>query len=194
MTGISDGFLLTIAQIAATLIGLLLVGALFFAETGLRQLGRSAPAAASYFSSGTLFVLSLYFLVLAMALALVVVDLPWARLLFVLLTFEVAAALVMFTLRARSLSRAQPTLLHPISPWLPWPAAVIGLAVPWLAGGLAPDAGAFVAALLVLGSLAFVATAGLVLSTFQLVRLPENAEPEPEPARETSPATEPSGG
>jgi hypothetical protein len=50
---VSDVFLLSVAEIAATLIGLLLVGAFFYVETGLRRLGRAREAATSYLRAGT---------------------------------------------------------------------------------------------------------------------------------------------
>jgi len=70
---VSDGLLLTVAQIAATLIGLLLVAVAFYIETGLRRLAH-LPEAGPFLRATTKLILALYGLVLAVSLALLTVH------------------------------------------------------------------------------------------------------------------------
>lgn len=180
MNTVSDGFLLTTAQIAATLLGLLLVGALFYAETGLRKLGTIAPQTTPYLQAGTILILLLYSLVLGLSLALVAFGPVWSTVLFVLLGLAVLAALVLFTRRTLDLSRARPDWIRPFWAWLPWPPTLITLALPWLLGGLSPDRDAFVASIFVGGATAFQATASLVLLTFEVAALEKEGPSGPE--------------
>jgi len=165
---VSDDFLLAIAGIAATLMGLLLVGVLFFVETGLRQLDHVGLGAAPYLRAGARFVLALYSLVLGLALGLVVFEPGWVAIAFAPAGLATLATLVAFTRHARRLARERPDWLHPISAWLPWPPALLALGLPWAIGGFSPDREAFVPTLLLTGGLALIATASLVLVTFEL--------------------------
>lgn len=168
---VTDDFLATLAQIAATLLGLLLVGVLFYAETGLRKLRRIAPQTAPYMRAGTIFVLLLYALVLSTSLTLIFLERPWASIAFVVVGLAVLGSLYRFTLRSLELARARPDWLPPIWALAPWPPTLLALALPWLLGGLLPSREAFVAGLLVAGATAFVSTASLVLLTFEVAEL-----------------------
>ena len=59
MQSVSDGFLLTMASMAAGLAGLFLVGVFFFIDTGFRQVSHAREAFVLYFRSGTQIVLVL---------------------------------------------------------------------------------------------------------------------------------------
>jgi hypothetical protein len=102
---VSDGFLLSVAEIAATLIGLLLVGAFFYVETGLRRLGRAREAATSYLRAGTRIVLVLYGMTLALSLSLVALEPIWTRVVFAVLSLLLLAANVTTSLRIRALAK-----------------------------------------------------------------------------------------
>jgi hypothetical protein len=60
MREISDAFLLNVAEVSATLIGLFLVGVFFYVETGFRRLGHHRDVVEPYFRSATRIVLILY--------------------------------------------------------------------------------------------------------------------------------------
>jgi hypothetical protein len=171
MNPVSEGFLLTTAQIAATLIGLLLVGVLFFAETGLRRLGAQDLHAMPYLRAGVRWVLVVYSMVLGVSLALIAFEPIWAALVFALFGLAVIAALVSQTQRTLELARARPDWMQAWSAWLPWPPTFIILALPWILGGLTPGAEAFVITLLLGGAMAFISTASLVLLTLELSAL-----------------------
>jgi hypothetical protein len=59
MQEVSDAFLLTIAEVSATLLGLFVVGVFFYVDRGYRQLSESHDVAA-YIRAGTRIVLVLY--------------------------------------------------------------------------------------------------------------------------------------
>lgn len=70
MNQISESLLLTIAQVSATLLGLLIVAAFLYVETGLQRLSKHNPEARSYLRSTTKANVTLYGFVLAVALSL----------------------------------------------------------------------------------------------------------------------------
>lgn len=69
--------LLTIAQIAATLIGLLLVGVLFYLETGFRAAPSAGLQAQSFLRATTKLIVLLYSMVLGLSLGLFALDPLW---------------------------------------------------------------------------------------------------------------------
>jgi hypothetical protein len=164
----SEGFLLTTAQIAATLIGLLLVGVLFFAETGLRQLRALDLHATPYLRAGVRWVLIVYSMVLGVSLALIAFEPMWVAVVFALFSIAVIVALVPQTQRSLELARARPDWLQAWSAWLPWPPTTIALGLPWVLGGLIPGPESYVMTLLLGGAMAFISTASMVLLTLGL--------------------------
>lgn len=84
MRQVSDELPLGIAGVAATVIGLFLVGVLFFVEGGMRGPARESRVELwRYMRSGTRIVMLLFAMALLLSLALVAFELPWARALFV---------------------------------------------------------------------------------------------------------------
>jgi hypothetical protein len=165
---VSDEFLLTTAQIAATLIGLLLVGTLFYAETGLRHLASQSPAAPPYLRAGIRWVLLVYSMVLGISLALIAFEPAWVAIIFVGFAVAIVAGLVAHTRRTVELSRARPGWLPPGAAVLPWPPTAVALGLPWILGGLTPPPDAYVVTLLLAGAMAFLSTASIVLLTIEL--------------------------
>ncbi|HSK97550.1 MAG TPA: hypothetical protein VK891_13100 [Euzebyales bacterium] len=163
---VSEGLLLTIAQIAATLIGLLLVGMFFYLESGFRRLTTLHVEAGAFLRAAVKLVLLLYALVLAVALALVAFDPLAVTALYALLSVAVVAALVAMTLRSRRLPG--PVRRRHAAAWRVWPPTVVALAVPWVGGGWPLDAPALVDALFLVGALAFFLTGGVLLFAFDL--------------------------
>jgi hypothetical protein len=53
MRQVSDAFLLNMAEVSASLIGLFLVGVFFYVETGLRRSGRAREVFEPYLRAGT---------------------------------------------------------------------------------------------------------------------------------------------
>ena len=111
MRPVSDSFLLLMAEVSATLIGLFLVGVFFYVETGFRRLGAEARVVfVPYFRASTRIVLILYALPLFLSLTLVVLEPVWNRLLFLLLSILLVAANVQTVLGMR---RSRERLVRP---------------------------------------------------------------------------------
>ena len=106
----SDAFLLNVAEVSATLIGLFLVGVFFYVETGFRRLEHGRDVVRPYFRAGTRIVLLLYALPLFLSLTLVVLGPTWNRVLFLLFSLLLLWANV-DTLPASRPSQGPPTPL-----------------------------------------------------------------------------------
>ena len=167
VASVSEGLVLTVAQIAATLMGLLLVGMFFYLETGFRRLTTLQVEAGAFLRAAIKLVLLLYALVLSVSLALVAFEPLVVTALYVLLSVAVLAALVEMTTRARRLPR--PVRRRHAAAWRVWPPTLIALALPALmTGGWPLAAPALTDAVLLVGALAFFLTGGLLLFAFDL--------------------------
>jgi hypothetical protein len=138
MRPVSDDFLLNVAEVSATLIGLFLVGVFFYVETGFRRLGREREALEPYIRSSTRIVFLLIAIPLALSLTLVSLELPWSRVLFVLLSVLLVAANVDTILRVLSVARATRSTVLLVNEALGSALVVILVLVPWILGGLHP--------------------------------------------------------
>lgn len=173
MNQVTDEFLLATAQIAATLVGLLLLGGFFYLETGLSR-ARAMGAAGEGFLRATIkFTLLLYALVLLLSLGLVVLRPSWLVAGFVLVSLALLRALVEWTLRYRDLRRVVP--LPRDATWLTWVTTAVVIGLPWVLGGLSPGREDLVWSLLLAGALALQSTAGLLLTSFDLAKLEQAA-------------------
>lgn len=167
MRNVTDGFLLTVAEISATLIGLLLVAVFFYLETGVRRLTSIARVAEALLRSTTKLIVLLYSLVLGLSLGLIVLDPVWVAVLFAVLSLVVVAGLVELTIRTRNLSPELRRAVR-IHPLLAWPMVLLPLALPWFLGGWTPDREALALAVFLGGAMAFMNTLGLLLLAFDL--------------------------
>jgi hypothetical protein len=104
MREVSDAFLLQVADISATLIGLFLVGVFFYVETGFRRLSpRRRVVFEPYFKAGTRIVLVLYAVPLFLSLTLVALTPGWNKVLFVLLSIVLLATNIASLARVRGI-------------------------------------------------------------------------------------------
>lgn len=174
MQPISDSFLLTIASIAATLLGLLLLGAFYYVETGLRRATAVAPRGGPFLKATTRVTMLLYTLVLGVALGLVVLEPLWLAVLYVLIGLTLLRAVGEWTLRYRDLRKILPIPRE--SPWITWPAVLFTLALPWVLGGWEPGREAMTWSLFLAGGLAISSTVGLVLTSFDLAHWDQAAQ------------------
>ena len=178
MRPVSDVFLLSVAEISATLIGLLLVGSFFYVETGLRRLGRAREAATSYLRAGTRIVLVLYGMTLALSLALVALESIWATVFFAVLSLLLLAANVATSVRIRALAkltRSSTVLVNDVVS----SAGILALvAIPWVLGGLRPTREDLTWAILLSLATGFLCTCTLVLSIFDLSKMEAAAQAE----------------
>lgn len=166
VVSVSEGLLLTIAQIAATLIGLLVVGVFFYIETGYRRLTTFDREAAAFLRATTKLILLLYSMVLGISVALVAFEPHVVTALFAALSVAVFAVLIEMTRRSRELPSA--VRRRHAAAWMVWPPTVFALALPWVIGGWPVSAHALVTTLFLVGALSFFITGGLLLFAFDL--------------------------
>jgi hypothetical protein len=69
---VSDAFLLNMAEVSTTLIGLFLIGVFFYVESGLRRVDRARQVFEPYLRAGTRITLIVFTIPLGLSLALVV--------------------------------------------------------------------------------------------------------------------------
>jgi hypothetical protein len=170
---VSDEFLLTTASIAATLVGLLLLGGFFYLETGLNRAAALGSVGKGFLRATVKFTLLLYSLVLVVSLGSVVLRPGWLAVAFAAVSLAYLASLLEWTARYRELRRVVSIPWE--STWLTWAVSAVLLVLPWAVGGLVPDRGALTWSLLLAGALALQSTAGLLLTSFDLAELDEDA-------------------
>jgi hypothetical protein len=175
---VSDGFLLSVAEIAATLIGLLLVGAFFYVETGLRRLGHAREAATSYLRAGTRIVLLLYGMTLALSLSLVALEPIWATVFFAVLSLLLLAANIATSVRIRTLAKLTRSTAVLVNDVVSSAGILALVAIPWVLGGLRPTREDLTWAILLSLAAGFLCTGTLVLSVFDLSKMEAAARAE----------------
>jgi hypothetical protein len=168
MQEVSDAFLLNVAEISATLIGLFLVGVFFYVETGFRRLAASGHGVVEpYFRAGTRIVLLLYALPLGLSLTLVVLGPNWNRVLFALMSVILVAANIDSLARVRPFAKITGSTVLLMNE-LVGTAAVLAIVVtPWALGGLHPTREDLTWAILLSLGTGFLSVSTLVLSVFE---------------------------
>jgi hypothetical protein len=138
MREVSDAFLLNMAEVSATLIGLFLVGVFFYVETGLQRLGPARGVLQPYFRAGTRIVLILYAFTLFLSLGLVVLTVGWNRLIFLVLSVLLVAANIDTARRIRPVAKVTRSHVWVATEVVGTVADVVLVTLPWLLGGLHP--------------------------------------------------------
>jgi hypothetical protein len=180
MRSVNDELLLNVAVISATLLGLLVVGAFFYVETGLRRLERTREVFAPYIRAAVRLTMAFYALALAVSLALTALEPPWVRAVFGLAGLAVLLSTADYAIRGRALGRLVGT-----SAWsvpqeiLTWGWIVAVLAVPWVLGGLAPTREDLTWGILLALFAGLISTFSILLSVFDISRF-ENAVRDPD--------------
>ncbi|MGH8775869.1 MAG: hypothetical protein ACRDWI_12080 [Jiangellaceae bacterium] len=170
MRQVSDAFLLTMAEVSATLIGLFLVGVFFYIETGPRRGDTSREIFVRYLRSGTRITLIVFSIPVGLSLALVAMELSYARVVFAVLSLLLVAANVDSARRVRGVATVtgSTTLLamEVVTSML-----VVALVVtPWALGGLHPTREDLTWAILLAFAAGILSISGTVLSAFDLAR------------------------
>lgn len=168
MRQVSDEFLLNMAEVSAALIGLFLVGMLFYADTGFRRLARARGEIVSYFRASTKIVLVLFTIPLGVSLSLVVLEPIWARVLFAALSLALVAVNVDTAVRIRAVARATGSTALLVNEILGTVAVVALVAVPWILGGLRPSREDLTWSILLAFAAGFISIGALVLSVFDM--------------------------
>ena len=196
MSPIPDALLLTTAQIAATLIGLLLVAVFFYLETGFRRLSTVGPEAQPFLKATAQLIVLQYSMVLGLSLGLVALQPLWVTLLFLALSLGIVVGLVDWTRWGRALSSDLRRAVR-IRPLLAWPIVLIPLALPFVLGGWEPDRDALSTSLFLEGAVAFGNTVSLLLLALDLAAIERAAHSDaergarrPHVARATGPSNQ----
>jgi hypothetical protein len=167
MRPISDAFLLNVAEVSASLVGLFLVGIFFYVESGLQR-SRGRAVFQLYLRAGTRITLIVFAIPIGLSLALVALEPAWVRLIFVVLSILLVAANVDSVARVRGVAgatRSRALLLNEIATTIMTVTLVI---LPWLLGGLHPYRGDFVWAILLAFAVGFLSISTTVISTFDV--------------------------
>ena len=170
MLPVSDEFLLNMAEVSASLIGLFLVGVFFYVERGFRELARGREAVTPYFRAGARIVLVLFAIPLGLPLTLIVLEPVWNRVIFLILSLMLIMTNFQTAARVRAVwnyTRSTAMLFNEV-------AGTIGVAVlvviPWVLGGFHPTREDFTWAILLAFATGFLSICALVLSTFDIAR------------------------
>lgn len=170
MRQVSDGFLVQVAEISATLIGLFLVGVFFYVETGFRRL-RGREAIQPYFRAGTRIVLVLFAIPLGISLTLVALELVWSRVVFLVLSIMLVVANIDTAARMRSVrkfNRSTALFVNEIGGTV---GVVVLVVIPWILGGLRPTREDLTWAILLAFASGFLSISAVVLSIFDTARI-----------------------
>jgi hypothetical protein len=174
---VSDAFLLNMAEVSATFIGLFLVGVFFYVETGFRRLEQGREVFEQYFRAGTRIVLILYTLPLGLSLTLVVLSLNWNRVIFALLSVILLVANVDSFTRVRGIASLTGSPILLVNELLGSVAVVILVALPWILGGFHPTREDLTWAILLSFASGFFSVIALVMSAFDIARFERAAGP-----------------
>ncbi len=177
---VSDAFLLTVAEVSAGLIGLFLVGMVFYVQTGFRRLERSRSVVEPYFRASTRIVLIVYTVPLGVSLVLVALPLGWAQVTFWTLILGLVAANVSTIGGVRPVMKATGSRLLLYNEVVGTIGVAAMIIVTLANGGVAPDRHDLTPAILLGLGLGFLSTCVLVLTLFDIAEF-EREQPHREP-------------
>jgi hypothetical protein len=168
---VTDAFLLNMAEVSATLIGLFFVGVFFYVNSGLRRLEHVRAVFEPYLRAGTRITLIVFAIPLSLSLSLVALDIVWSRILFVLLSLTLIAANVDTLVRIGAATRAtgsRPFLANEI---FGTALTILLIVLPWVLGGLRPTREDLTWAILLSFAAGFLSICATVMSVFDMSRL-----------------------
>jgi hypothetical protein len=168
---VSDGFLLNMAEVSASLIGLFMVGVFFYVETGFRRFDRTRGVVEPYFRAGTRIVFVLFAIPLGLSLTLVVLEPMWTRVLFALLSLMLIAANIDTAARIRAVAKITRSTALFVNEVAGTVGVVALIVVPWILGGLHPTREDLTWAILLAFASGFISICAVVLSVFDIARL-----------------------
>jgi hypothetical protein len=175
MRDVSDGFLLNMAEVSASLIGLFFVGIFFYVETGFRRSSAASDVVESYLRASTRIVLILYSIPLVLPLTLVILEPIWTRVLFAGLSLGLIAANVDTAARIRAVARVTGSITLLANEIAGSVAVAAIVTVPWILGGLHPSREDLTWAILLSFATGFASICAVVLSAFDLAKVEAGA-------------------
>jgi hypothetical protein len=177
MRPVSDSFLLNMAEVSSALIGLFLVGVLFYVESGFPRLEHTRGAVEPYFRASTRIVLVLFAIPLGLSLTLVALEPVWSRFLFVLLSLLLVAANVDTVVRIRALAKATGAASMLATELVGSLAVLVLVVLPWALGGLHPTREDLTWAILLSFAVGFMSICAMVMSVFDVARFEQAVRP-----------------
>ena len=167
MREIADDFLLSVAEISASLLGLFFVGIFLFVQAELGR-GRDRLIEAPYIQSSAQVVIVLSAISIGLSLSLVALEPIWSRLLFVLLSSLLILATVDRLRHVRQLARRMSAPLVVGSEVVATVGAVLVIAVPLALGGLDPSREDFTWAILLAFAIGIFSIWAMVMIAFDI--------------------------
>jgi hypothetical protein len=176
VSDVTDVFLLALAGIAATLVGMFMLAVFFYLDSALhRARGAAGSTADQYMRAGARWVLTAYSLPLIVALALVGVGPVWAAVAFLVLAAALVAATVDTSRRIVREGATRKSLALAVNEVLSSLAVVTLVVLPWVLGGWIPSRSDFVPSLLLALVVGFTSTATVIMSVFDAGETPAPA-------------------
>jgi predicted secreted protein len=175
---VTDAFLLNMAEVSATLIGLFFVGIFFYIESGLRRLEHARALVEPYLRAGTRITLIAFAIPLGLSLSLVALDLVWSRILFAVLSAALIAANVDTLVRIGGVSRATRSAAFLANELVTTALTALLIVAPWALGGLHPTREDLLWAILLSFAAGFLSIYATVMSVFDISRVEEAARRE----------------
>jgi hypothetical protein len=179
---VSNAFLLNMAEVSATLIGLFLVGVFFYVESGFRRFDRARERFEPYLRSGTRITMIVFAISLGLSLALVALTLPWARTLFAVLSLVLIAANIDSAVRVRGVKKATGSTALLVNEVVTSMMVLVLIVTPWALGGLHPTRGDLTWAIVLAFAAGFLSISATVMSAFDIARHEATERTEGDPA------------
>jgi hypothetical protein len=174
---VSDAFLLNMAEVTTTLIGLFLVGVFFYVESGFRRWNGSRDVFQPYLRSGTRITLIVLAIPLGVSLSLVVLTRTWTTVVFVVLSVTLIVANVDSARRVRGVRLATGSTALLLNEIVTTVLTVLLISVPWILGGLHPTREDFTWSILLGFAAGLLSIGAIVMSAFDVVRPRPTTEP-----------------
>ena len=191
---VSESFFLTLASISAGLIGLFLVGMIFYIQIGYERSERSRVVVEPYFRAATTITFIAFAIPLGVSLTVVSLPIVWSLLLYFGLIVGLILADVSTISTVRVMQRVIRLRLLVMIEIVGTAVLALMVILPLATGGLSPGREDLVPGLLLSLGIGFLSTTVLVLSLFDIARFersegldpglePSAERPEPEPPR-----------
>lgn len=182
MDPVPDSFLIAVAEISAALIGLFLVGMIFYIQTGFDRLERSRPVVEPYFRAATLITFISFAIPLGVSLTLVSLPIVWSRLLYLALVVGLIVVDVSTVRAVRRSYRVTGLRLLVMMEVVGTAMVALMIILPLATGGLSPERDDLVPGILLSLAIGFLSTCVLVLTLFDIARFERADPPQQRPA------------
>ena len=176
MEPVSEGFLLTLASISAGLIGLFLVGMVFYIQTGYETHEKSRHVVEPYFRAATTITFLAYSLPLGVSLTLIALPFFWSQLVYWALVAGLIAVNVTTVSSVRAVQKEIGLSLLTMVEVVGTLAILAMIVLPFATGGLSQGQEDLVPGLLISLGIAFLGTCALVLSLFDIARFERTSD------------------